>query len=376
MEDEVEKKPLLNWMLNLPTIGQITGAVFIQSDSTSGSDGLIPSMDRQGFVENEAFDELFELVRFALELIAKFDKDVILEKKKEENELKLLTTKNELRETIQIISASAGLNDEDKLRLIETYENAIENVTSVEQYDREARESLDVMGMLGVIAGFMTHEYQAALTKLQEVSTKLKKLGKKDKSFISYQQEIEDSISYFNDYIHYSQAYIHRSSKPSYDRWKVLPRVRHVVKTFFGFCSKRGIDVDYSEIPKDLLSPKISLVMYQGIIHNLYVNSIKALTSVHKEDKLVKIKAYDEDGSHIIEVLDNGPGIPDFLQDRIWDPLFTTTSNENNPLGSGMGLGLPLVKKVVESIGGQITLVRPPKGFSTLFKVKIPCKKQ
>ena len=71
---------------------------------------------------------------------------------------------------------------------------------------------------------------------------------------------------------------------------------------------------------------------------------------------------------------DNGAGIPPGTRRLIWDPLYTTTSNENNPLGSGMGLGLPLVKQIIEKLGGRIELVSPENGFATTFEIELPVK--
>jgi signal transduction histidine kinase len=81
----------------------------------------------------------------------------------------------------------------------------------------------------------------------------------------------------------------------------------------------------------------------------------------------------DRTGPSPLTVADNGIGIPPDLQKRIWEPLYTTTSDTGNPLGSGMGLGLTLVKQVVTELGGSVTLVKePPPGFTTCFRVVFP----
>ena len=85
----------------------------------------------------------------------------------------------------------------------------------------------------------------------------------------------------------------------------------------------------------------------------------------------IELRAWNERAWHVLEVVDNGVGIPDDIRERIWDPLFTTTSNSYNPLGSGMGLGLSLVKRLTESIHGRIDLTDPPPGFSTCFKLRL-----
>ncbi len=245
MDNDTYTRPKINWMLNLPNNQQTVGAVFVQSSSVDDSKCLIPNMDRQGFVENQAYNELFELIRYAIELIAKFDKDAKNQEEKLQRDAKSTNAQGEILSTIEIINSSPGLTPEDKDRLITSYQSVYENISSVEDYDREARESMDVMSLLGVIAGFMTHEYQSALTNMQDVSHVLDELSKEDEKFIKYKQKIDKNIDYFNDYIQYSQAYIYRSSNPKYNEWKVLPRIKHIANTFSGFCRDRNIITDY-----------------------------------------------------------------------------------------------------------------------------------
>jgi signal transduction histidine kinase len=66
----------------------------------------------------------------------------------------------------------------------------------------------------------------------------------------------------------------------------------------------------------------------------------------------------------LVEVIDNGPGVPADLSDRIFDPFFTT-----KPQGSG--LGLPIVRKIVDAHDGRIDLTSAPGG-GTRFRVMLP----
>lgn len=56
----------------------------------------------------------------------------------------------------------------------------------------------------------------------------------------------------------------------------------------------------------------------------------------------------------------------------VFDPLFTTTENRRDPLGSGMGLGLALVRRGAEAFGGKAELVAPPPGFATCIEIRLP----
>jgi signal transduction histidine kinase len=146
------------------------------------------------------------------------------------------------------------------------------------------------------------------------------------------------------------------------------------LKRFEGFASDHGIDVTY-EVPADVQTPALPPPVYTGILLNLYTNALKAVLAVSSSIKHPKIaiRAWNERGTHSLEVCDTGVGVPPGLEKRIWDPLYTTTSDTGNPLGSGMGLGLTLIKQVVEEVGGKIKLVGdPPPGFKTCFRVDFP----
>jgi signal transduction histidine kinase len=82
----------------------------------------------------------------------------------------------------------------------------------------------------------------------------------------------------------------------------------------------------------------------------------------------------NRDGFHNVSPLlalmveDNGPGIPDEVFAKIFDPYFTT-----KPVGQGTGLGLSIVKRLVEQAGGAVHLHTTP-GKGTRFTVYLPCQ--
>ena len=72
------------------------------------------------------------------------------------------------------------------------------------------------------------------------------------------------------------------------------------------------------------------------------------------------------DGHVLLEVRDNGPGIPEEARSRIWDPFFTT-----KPEGEGTGLGLSVVHGIVAAHGG-ITDIDSEEGAGTTVRVALP----
>jgi signal transduction histidine kinase/CheY-like chemotaxis protein len=68
----------------------------------------------------------------------------------------------------------------------------------------------------------------------------------------------------------------------------------------------------------------------------------------------------------LLEIKDNGPGIPQAILARIFDPFFTT-----EPAGVGTGLGLSIVLSVVREHGGQVHVITPPVG-GAVFQIELP----
>jgi signal transduction histidine kinase len=123
-------------------------------------------------------------------------------------------------------------------------------------------------------------------------------------------------------------------------------------------------------------SPGITITLHDGpalpvhadrehllrVFNNLLKNAVQAIP----EDRTghIDVRLRTADGEAIAEVQDNGTGIPAEARDRIFTPSFTTKS-------SGMGLGLAMVKRMVEQAGGRVWFTSE-EGRGTSFFVALP----
>jgi signal transduction histidine kinase/CheY-like chemotaxis protein len=105
----------------------------------------------------------------------------------------------------------------------------------------------------------------------------------------------------------------------------------------------------------------------QQVLLNLVINAEQAMLAANGRGTLVVRTWHDmRQESIVIEVNDDGPGIPDDLQPKIFDPFFTTKE-----VGKGTGLGLSVAYAIVQEHGGRIRLEsRPHHGAS--FYVALP----
>ncbi len=98
------------------------------------------------------------------------------------------------------------------------------------------------------------------------------------------------------------------------------------------------------------------------VLLNLLKNSIQALDG--QGDGKICIHAQQNEHTTIIDITDNGPGIPPELQEKVFIPFFTTKSE-------GTGIGLSLCKQIVRYHDGHLTLQESQPG-KTVFHINIP----
>lgn len=117
-------------------------------------------------------------------------------------------------------------------------------------------------------------------------------------------------------------------------------------------------------VPCEIVGPDVRVlgdpVMLQEIFTNLLVNAVEAQAGAGRIE--ITVSAAGDTAS--IAIADAGPGIPPTLHERIFEPFFTTKT-------VGAGLGLPIVRQLVELLGGDVViLTSSPSG--TTMQVRLP----
>lgn len=103
------------------------------------------------------------------------------------------------------------------------------------------------------------------------------------------------------------------------------------------------------------------------VLLNLVINAEQAMLTSHGRGTLVVRTWHDEDRRVVLlEISDDGPGVPQEVQQRVFDPFFTTKE-----VGQGTGLGLSVAYALVQEHGGRITL-RSGEGGGASFVVELP----
>ncbi len=108
--------------------------------------------------------------------------------------------------------------------------------------------------------------------------------------------------------------------------------------------------------------------LFQQVVINLFQNAKDAIEE-SGTGSAVSIRSWlSKDKTVAVEVVDDGPGIPKEIQAKIFEPFHTT-----KVVGKGTGLGLSVSRKIIEGMGGTLTVVSRPEKHTT-FRIDIPHK--
>jgi signal transduction histidine kinase len=170
--------------------------------------------------------------------------------------------------------------------------------------------------------------------------------------------EIESSTSRISDLVGAIKEYTYMDQSPvqNVDVVKSL----ETTLTILNHKLKKGVVVqrDYQRVP--LLVNSFGSELNQ-VWTNIIDNAIDAMRGKGE----LRIRTYREDGCVVVDIGDNGPGIPSEVEPHIFEPFFTTKG-----VGEGTGLGLDTVQRIVRKHRGNIQVSSKPG--DTRFKVWLP----
>jgi len=129
-------------------------------------------------------------------------------------------------------------------------------------------------------------------------------------------------------------------------------------------CKKQPVTLhkNYGDILPFVCSP--------GQLNQVFFNLLRNAFEAINEEGNIWINTFMDNGYAVIQIQDDGCGIPQANLSKIFDPFFTT-----KPIGSGTGLGLSLSYGIIEQHGGSIA-VKSEIGKGTMFTVTLPITRE
>ena len=128
------------------------------------------------------------------------------------------------------------------------------------------------------------------------------------------------------------------------------------------------VELDLGELPLVICN----VGELNQVFLNLIINAAQAIGEIADGSRrrgTIRIVSREQDGDVVIEIADDGPGIPPELQERIYEPFFTTKE-----IGQGSGQGLAIARTAIEQHSGSIECASAP-GNGTTFTLHIPVQR-
>jgi signal transduction histidine kinase len=234
---------------------------------------------------------------------------------------------------------------------------------------------LRVLASLGLAIGEFTHEVRQILGAAHISARHLMDalVGSQSHDAAS---DLYANIQRFRTYA----SYFYRAIAENTSRELMSQNLRHVINEFIESvkpaATRAGVKLEAEIKGYDLVTIPMHSSELASILFNFYSNSHKAIKRAHAQGRML-IRAGTDSDRVFIEFADNGDGIPPQHEDRIFNAFFTTSTpagieaTEDEEM-QGTGLGLKIVRDIVESYKGEVSVASPPEGFATCLRVELP----
>lgn len=239
--------------------------------------------------------------------------------------------------------------------LLEKHRQAIEEA-------REHAARQEKLRSAGRLAAQIAHQIKNPLAIINNTAFSLQKALQDNKPGSLQQlqiirEEVERSDRILTELMGYAQL-----AEGKVEKLKIQDELDSAIRTVFPAAAKFGTQVEMSCAPG--LPP---LLMQRGHLSEVLVNVLKnAREAMKGEGKVIVRATSGEDSSIVVQISDEGPGIPKEKRVMIFEPYFSTKP-------TGTGLGLAIVKNNVEMYGGTIK-VESELGKGATFIINFPTR--
>jgi signal transduction histidine kinase len=348
---------------------------------------------REGLIENEAFIQLSDFLHKSLiaarqrisEGVTLFKEQRVWDENfTEESEEKQQSTEEKLKELEEIVE---DLGDQKEDTQKEQQDSGKEKekkedrkakgkklVASIRKEIEEA-SMLRVLAGMGLTIGEFSHEVKQFQPSVYGYISKLKEEDLSENALVQL-EGIKLNLNNLIAYTGYFNATVSQNINRETSPIDVLAILDIFQKTIDNDLRKNSISFEVEEWDFDVITVPMHKSEWSSILFNLYTNAKKAINRAKSSGKILVEVGVDVNNI-FLNFHDNGDGIPLENHNRVFNAFFTTSTPAGfdapkNDQMIGSGLGLKIIKDIVVSYKGSISVVEANTGFSTCIKIEIP----
>jgi signal transduction histidine kinase len=235
------------------------------------------------------------------------------------------------------------------------------DVTQARRAEAELREVEALSGM-GRVAARVAHEINNPLAGIRNAFALIKDAVPLDHPHRHYVGAIEREVDRIGSVIRQLYEVYRPEQEPGTASLATITRDAVALLEQVNRAANVEFHLALDEVPSVV---PVSGGLLRQIVYNLVQNAVDASPAGGTVDVLARV----EDRELVVEVHDQGPGVPVELRERIFEPFFTT--KDASVRTGGMGLGLSMVARSVAAARGTVTVDDAPSGGAR-FVVRLP----
>ncbi|CEN41349.1 ATP-binding protein [Capnocytophaga cynodegmi] len=357
------------------------------------SNNFEETSSREGIIENEYLNELVNFVyRSLISAVMKVQSLRGRKVKASQKGYKNSPSENvdnainEMKELIipsvnaRGVSQSFSNPEEQKKKVEDIFEKikqAREEEKAKNQELIDEVNMLRILAGLGLVIGEFVHEVQRFLPGFDADIRFLKNAVKDYKDIYERTELLEANVKSFSTYTSYFDKTISRNVHRELEPIELRDVVRNFETVISNDLKRASIEMLPTKYEGyDLFTIPMHPSEWASILFNLYTNSKKAIKRAKSQGKIF-IRCGKNDKVVFLEFSDNGDGINKENEENIFNAFYTTSTISNHTADeaialTGTGLGLKIVRDIIEFYDGEIYVSTPTDDYNTTIRIEIP----